>query len=238
MDVMPSYEEMINREDFLISRALKFPKHPGIIKGRLRRALRQGTYEKKEADAVLKTIKAGDRVLELGGGIGFMSTHIAKNRAIESIDVFEANPHLVPYIEDVHKANGITNARVHNAILAKRKGRAEFFVRGNILASSLDAREEAPPVSVETIEARNAGHVMAEVKPTILVCDIEGAEEYLIPLMDLSGLRAAILELHPQWIGPEGVNKVFSAFMAAGLAYHPRSSAQKVVVFRRNWPVR
>lgn len=50
-------------------------------------------------------------------------------------------------------------------------------------------------------------------------------------------LRAAILELHPQWIGPEGVNAVFRAFMEAALAYYPRFSTHKVVCFRRAWHV-
>ena len=44
-----------------------------------------------------------------------------------------------------------------------------------------------------------------------------------------------MLELHPQWIGPEGVNKVFSAFIGAGFAYYHRGSQGKVVSFRRQW---
>jgi hypothetical protein len=56
--------------------------------------------------------------------------------------------------------------------------------------------------------------------------------------MDLTGLRAAVIETHPQWIGPEGMNIVFNAFMQAGLAYYARGSSGKVVSFRRNWPLR
>ena len=53
--------------------------------------------------------------------------------------------------------------------------------------------------------------------------------------IDLSGLRAAIVETHPQWIGPEGINKVMRAFMDAGLAYYHRGSHGKVLAFRSEW---
>lgn len=223
---------------FITSRRLKFPKHPGIIKGRLRGSLRQGNYEKREADAVLRVIREGDKVIELGGGIGFMSAHIAKSRNIKEINTFEANPHLIPYIQSVHEANEIETATVHNAILGKRKGTVPFFVRQNLLASSMDDRDGTNVLSTEEIEVRSANGVMRSLKPDVLVCDIEGAEATLIPHMNLSSLRAAVIELHPQWIGPEGVNAVFSAFMNAGLAYFAKGSTNKVVSFRRAWPLR
>jgi len=66
------------------------------------------------------------------------------------------------------------------------------------------------------VEVLNAKTVFKDLQPTVLICDIEGAEADLIPQLDLSGLRAAVIETHPQWIGPEGINKVFRAFMDAG----------------------
>lgn len=69
----------------------------------------------------------------------------------------------------------------------------------------------------------------------MLICDIEGAEVDVIPEMDLSGVRAAIIELHPQWIGSKGVAAVFNAMMQAGLVYFPKWSNAKVVTFRRDW---
>lgn len=226
------------QDDFVRSRGLKFPKHPGIIKGRIRGSLRQGTYERKEADAVLRVVREGDRILELGAGIGFMSTHISKSRKIKEINTFEANPHLIPYIRSVHAANEIDNVHVHNAILGKRKTTVPFYIRGNLLASSMDEREGTNILATEEIEVRSANGVMRKLKPDVLVCDIEGAEATLIPHMNLSNLRAAVIELHPQWIGPAGVNAVFSAFIDAGLAYFAKGSTNKVVSFRRNWPLR
>lgn len=221
------------KEGFVVSRGLKFPKHTGIIKGKLRASLRAGTYEGREADAVLRAVRKGDRVLELGAGIGFMSTHIARARDVEAVHSFEANPHLIPYIQSVHAANDVSVATVHNAILGDTAGSVPFYVRKNLLASSMDRLDGANIIDEAQVEMRATQDVMRNLRPTVLVCDIEGAEADLIPSMDLSGLREAVIELHPQWIGPTGVNRIFSAFMDAGFAYFHRGSANKVVSFRR-----
>jgi FkbM family methyltransferase len=220
---------------FITSRGMKFPHHADIIKGRVRSLLRKNAYEHKESEAALRVVKEGDVVVELGAGIGYMSTLVASKRKIKSVHSFEANPHLIPYIQKVHAINGLTNAHVTNAILGPRKGTADFYVRDNLLGSSLAVLEgEVDPPSTK-VDVLNAKTVFKDIGANVLICDIEGAEVDLLPSLDLTGLRAAIIELHPQWIGPEGVNKVFRAFMDAGLAYYHRGSTNKVVCFRTDW---
>ena len=223
---------------FIQSGGMKFPKRNDVLPPRIRRALRLGAYEAKEAKAALRVVRAGDVVLELGGGIGFISTLIAKNRKVKHIHVFEANSALAGYIGETHAANGIDNATVHNAILGKRKGTTEFHVRGNLIGSSLDKKDGKGVTHSEAVDIRNVKAEMKAIKANVLICDIEGAEAELIPLMDLSRLHAAVIELHPQWIGPEGVNAVFQALIAGGLSYFPKLSNQKVVTFRRTWAVK
>ncbi len=220
---------------FVRSRGMKFPKHPEIMQGKIRRLLRSNSYEAKETEAALRVVREGDVVVELGGGIGYMSTLVATKRAIKSVHVFEANPNLIPYIRSVHVANDVTNAHVTNAILGPRKGSVDFYVREPMLGSSMQVLEgEVDPPSVK-VDVLNAKATFKEIGATVLICDIEGAEVDLIPQLDLTGLRAAIIETHPQWIGPEGINKVFRAFMDAGLAYYHRGSHGKVLAFRTDW---
>ncbi|KAJ04840.1 FkbM family methyltransferase [Sulfitobacter mediterraneus] len=220
---------------FIRSRGMKFPKHPEIMQGKIRRLLRSNSYEAKESEAALRVVREGDVVVELGGGIGYMSTLVATKRAIKSVHVFEANPNLIPYIRSVHGANDVTNAHVTNAILGPRKGSVDFYVREPMLGSSMQVLEgEVDPPSVK-VDVLNAKATFKEIGATVLICDIEGAEVDLIPQLDLTGLRAAIIETHPQWIGPEGINKVFRAFMDAGLAYYHRGSHGKVLAFRTDW---
>ncbi|KIN64749.1 Methyltransferase, FkbM family protein [Sulfitobacter noctilucicola] len=220
---------------FVRTRGMRFPRHDAIIQGKVRRLLRTNGYEAKESEAALRVVREGDVVVELGGGIGYMSTLVATKRAVKSVHVFEANPNLIPYIESVHAVNGVTNAHVTNAILGPRKGTADFYIREPMLGSSLevlDGETDPPSVKVDVLDAKST---LQDIGANILICDIEGAEVDLIPQLDLTGLRAAIIETHPQWIGPEGINKVFRAFMDAGLAYYHRGSHGKVLAFRTSW---
>ncbi len=115
-----------------------------------------------------------------------------------------------------------------------------FYVRGNFLASSMEENPrglKGQPTRVEKIEMRDIKTEFKRLKPTVLVCDIEGgAEAEILPAADLSCLRAAIVELHPQWIRQTGVQAVFDAMHKAGLTYYPpKRSDAKVVTFLKGW---
>lgn len=225
------------KSPFIRSRGLKIPKHPQITTGRIRGALREGLYERKECDAVMRVVREGDRVLELGGGIGYMSTLLSVRKKVASVVSYEANPALVPYIRSVHAANGVDNVDLRNALLSPEAGApVDFHVRRNFLGSSLD-RDSDPETIVNTVQIPRHGlrEVLAETTPDVLVCDIEGAEADLLPAADWSGLRVAVIELHPQWIGQSGVQAVFDAMQRAGLSYFPKASEAKVVTFRKGW---
>ncbi|WP_425038494.1 FkbM family methyltransferase [Primorskyibacter sp. S187A] len=231
-DVSDDLEE----RGFLKSAELKIPKHPMITTGRRRLDLRDGTYELKETRAVKRIVEAEDIVLELGGGIGYMSTVLAALCGAREVHTFEANPGLLPYMHDMHRANGVSDrVQVHHALLAAQAGPPQnFYVRNNFLASSMDpdvaAYDEVVPVEVRDLNA-----TLQTLQPSVLVCDIEGAEAHLLPAGDFSMLRAAIVELHPQWIGQAGVQAVFDTMHRAGLTYYHRGSEGKVVVFLKGF---
>lgn len=225
------------KTDYILSQGMKFPKDRQFIRGQLRGALRDDRYEAKETRCALRLVRDGDTVMELGAGIGYMSTLVATRRRVKSVHAYEANPGLIPYIRAVHAANGVQNAHVVHAILGDRAGKAPFYVRRNLLASSMAPQDGDTGAAVQnvTVAVHDAARALREIAPTILIADIEGAEATLLPQLDLSGLRGAMIELHPRMIGPRGVNAVFSAMMTAGLAYYARGSTQKVVSFRRAW---
>ena len=226
-----------SRSPFIRSRGLNIPKHPELTTGRTRGALRDGLYERKECDAVMRVAREGDRVLELGGGIGYMSTLLSVRKKVARVVSYEANPTLIPYIRSVHAANGVENVDLRNALLAPQAGGPmPFHIRKNFLGSSMDGSVD-PESIVETvaIEQHALGDVLTVETPDVLVCDIEGAEAALLPAGDWSGLRAAVIELHPQWIGQAGVQAIFDTFQRAGLTYFPKASEAKVVTFLKDW---
>jgi FkbM family methyltransferase len=214
---------------------MRFPLDRAILPPRVRTLLRQDAYEAKEATAVQKLIKAQDVVMELGAGIGFMSTLVATKTPAKSVHSFEANPQLMPYIAQVHALNKVKNAHVTNAVLDDKDGSAPFYIRKNFLASSLDPMEDSDDCTKVEVPTRDVNAVIKALQPTVLICDIEGAEVDLIPKMDLSSLRAVVIETHPQWIGKDGIQKIFRCMDAAGLVFFPRWSHGKVAVFRSDW---
>ncbi len=224
-------------ERVIRSRGLKMPKSPVLNAGRVRRLLREDRYELKESEAVLKVVKPRHKVLELGGGIGYMSTLMSVLCKARQITTFEANPDLIPYIRSVHAANGVTNVDLRHAMLsAQGGGTVPFHVRKSFLASSRDDSFR-PEAITQTVEVANhdLNGVLAELQPNVLVCDIEGAEADLLPAGDWSCLSAAVIELHPQLIGESGIRAVFEAMMRGGLTYFPRASQGKVVTFRKGF---
>ncbi len=224
-------------QGFIHSRGMKFPKNPDILRPRIRALLRKDDYERKEAEAIRRMAQDGDRVLEIGGGIGYMSTLVATKKAVQEVQTFEANPRLIDYIRQVHAANGVTNATVTNALLADGDGPpVDFHIRKNFLASSMDRDSEPETIiATEQVPQKNIHEVLGTLRPEVLICDIEGAEAHLLPACDFSGLRVAVVELHPQWIGQKGVQAVFDTFHRAGLTYYPKASEAKVVTFRKGW---
>ncbi len=220
-------------------RGLRFPDDPRFISNRTRGLLRSNKYEAREAAAVRALVGGDDVALELGAGIGFMSTLMARSCGAGTVHAFEANPTMIPYIRKVHELNDVTDkVTVTNAVLGARKGKATFFERAHFSASSLEADPpgvNSPVVAEHRVEVVNIKTTMRALKPSVVVCDIEGAEADLVPLMDLSSVRLGVIELHPQWIGKAGVQAVFDAFQAAGLTFYPKTSNKKVVTFRRDW---
>lgn len=227
--------ETADVQKMLKCRGMRFPLDRAILPPRIRTLLREGAYEAKEATAVRKLVKADDVVMELGAGIGFMSTLVATKTPAKSVHSFEANPQLMPYIAQVHAENNVTNAHVTNAVLGDQDGTAPFYIRKNFLASSLDPMEDAEDCTRVEVPTRDVNAVIKELQPSVLICDIEGAEADLLPKMDLTGLRAVVIETHPQWIGKAGMQKVFRCMDAAGLVFFPRWSHGKVAVFRSDW---
>lgn len=221
------------------SRGLVFPNDPKFLIPKTRRLLRSNSYEAREADAVRALVKEGDVALELGAGIGFMSTLMAKSCKAREVHTFEANPSFIPYIRRVHEANGVADKVVlTNALLGAAPGVATFYERADFAASSLTEDPPgvaSPVVATHAVPVLDIARVMADLCPTALVCDIEGAEAGLLPLADLSSVRVAVIELHPQWIGEVGVRAVFDALHGAGLTFYPRTSNKKVVTFLKGW---
>lgn len=194
-------------------------------------------YEEPELCALSALMRPDDRVLELGLGIGVVSGILARRYPTANFFSYEANSELMPIISHLHRLNGIKNVEVRFAVVApikngmtRRFRRHQHFTESSLVAKSADVDEVEVPV-------HDAEAVMRDICPDLLICDIEGAEGELIPLLPLSGLRAAVIELHPKLLDREAIAKVFRAFLDAGLVPVVEKSSETVVAFERVGPL-
>lgn len=201
-----------------ICKGVKVPHSPFLTETRIKR-IEEARYEGEEIDGALSVIGPEDRVLELGAGLGVVGGVVAVNARPERILSFEANPNLVPHIRDLYALNGIEDRiKVRNELLIASPDRPEtmtFHVHSSFLGSSLIDRDDrkTTPVEVPTVAFDK---IRRRFKPTVLVMDIEGGELDFLQHADLTGIRAIVIEFHPNAYGIEGVKTCKNLLRGAG----------------------
>lgn len=220
----------------IVYHGVRLPPHRQYLPERRIERIRNGRYEWQEIAGALHAIRPGDRVLELGAGIGIVGAVIAKNRAPARILSYEANPALIGYARAMHRANGLGEViELRNAVLMSdpdAPATTDFHVHASFLGSSLIApagrRSTRVAVAVERLAA-----VTADFSPEVMVIDIEGGELAFFRHADLSKLRAVIVELHPKVYGQDGLAECLALLHSAGLARIEAVSHPTVVAYAR-----
>lgn len=221
-------------EGCLEASGVVIPPDPEVITPAIRTAILEGRFETAEARQIPRIVEPGDRVLEIGAGIGFISTLLARERRVASVLAVEANPHLIDYMARLHASNRVRKVRRLNAVLTcdMGAGRATFYLRRDFWMGSLMAGPN-PYVATVEVPTRNLDAVLREEAISLIVCDVEGAEAFLFEDADLSGVDRVFVEVHDHITGLSGVGRVFETLAAKGFAYDPRHSEGSVILFRR-----
>lgn len=204
------------------------------LRGGLEQALSSGRYEGQEADAILRHLTPGDRVLDLGAGLGFLCALAARVVGEDAVTGVEAGPDTAALARANLAANGLAGVRVlHGAVTAGDAGEVEFGLRPAFWASAVKGAADWPAnADVRRVPALPIGALLAETRPSVLSCDIEGAELEVLA-RPLPGVRLIVAEIHPGLYGPAGTAQLFGALSAQGFAYLPEGSRGAVVVFGR-----
>lgn len=204
--------------DHICYAGVEIGKTPGLITPRVQRSMELGRYEMAEVKVVGHSLKPGDRVLDIGGGVGFLATRLALHDAVEEVLTVEANPSLINVIEDTFARNKVADCAscLHGAFLNGDAGSdIDFYVRRNFWASSLTGANKSY-VDVVQIPRLDLNAVLAEFRPTLIVCDIEGGEVDLVEQHDLSRVDRIVMEAHPGAYGKEGLAALFKAMGEQG----------------------
>ncbi|HEV7436852.1 MAG TPA: FkbM family methyltransferase [Pseudorhizobium sp.] len=213
-------------------RGVKFPEDERFISQRVRESITAGRYESKEATQVEKLLKEGDRVLEIGSGLGFISTIAGRDPKTEDVLCYEADPRLIPYIQSVHELNGVSKATVRNAALTSDLSQKEltFYVRKDFWGSSF-SKNAGEYQSTAIVPCQSFNEVVQSFRPTFVVCDIEGAELDLFFNASLYGVTRVLMEIHSKVLGRNGVKKLFDSMSARDFHYDEYHSHGSVVLF-------
>lgn len=209
------------------------PDDPAVITPTIRAAILAGRFEAEEASQIAAIVRPGDRVLEIGAGIGFISTLLARERRVARVIAVEANPHLLAYMARLHGVNRVRKVRRLNAVLTNAAATsATFYLRGDFWMGSLSP---APNPYLATVEVPTLSldRLLRDEAINLVVCDVEGAEDGLFDGADLSCVDRIYLETHDHVTGLSGVRRLFATMAEQGFVYDPRHSLGSVVLFQR-----
>ncbi|MEZ5716640.1 MAG: FkbM family methyltransferase [Paracoccaceae bacterium] len=160
-------------------------------------------------------------MLELGAGLGIVGAVIARHARPAAQMAFEANPGLIPHIAALYALNRLkTRITLRNQVLLSspdRPDHVDFHLRNSFLGSSLIADDRRQTRAVQ-IATAGFDALRESFAPTVLVMDIEGGELDFLEHADLSGLRAIVIEFHPDAYGMAGMRRCKQILRTAGFA--------------------
>lgn len=180
----------------------------------------KGIYEEFECCMVEKNIRQGDRVLEIGTGIGLVSLLATSKAGEGNVLSCEANPALEAVIRGNYALNNWQPNLLMKAVTADGRDLV-FHQDPNVLSSSsFDRNLNLNIITVPSVAMRE---VMALHKPNVLIVDVEGGEIEILPSVDLSDVNVIIIELHPHIVGKEKIDALLHDLDARGLEVVERS---------------
>jgi FkbM family methyltransferase len=229
-DEKTNEQSMTKTEIAVECHGVRVPASPYLTETRIDR-IAQARYEGDEIKGALLVTTEKDRVLEMGSGLGIVGAVCTLNAKPERVISFEANPDMLPHINALYEENDLTDRiEVRNQLVIANPDRPAtmtFHVQNSFLGSSLIAKANRRTREVE-IPTVSFAEVVEELKPTVLLCDIEGGELDLLEHADLSGIRAIVMEFHPEAYEVEGMRKCKRILTQAGFEKNEDVSTRKV----------
>jgi FkbM family methyltransferase len=197
-----------------------------------------GHYEVKEAKMAASIMVENEIVLELGAGVGLISTIVGKTGKAREIHCFEADQRLLPLIHETHVINQVAGVSLYNEAITSdpeslKRGYIEFHLREAFWGSSTNGAVGKEVKEAVRVKTRKFSDIVQLIRPTIIIADIEGAEMGLFANVDMSSVKTVLVEVHPHIIGPNGMRGVFDDLHRAGFYYDPKLSMGSVPGFTR-----
>jgi len=191
--------------------------------------LRSGHHSMPEIAMVLEDLEKDDVVMELGGGVGYTSTRVAKKIGSDRVYTFEANPELRSLMEENFRLNDV-RPTAETCMMGHKAGSAEFTVARHFWSSTnVPGFTAGRTIQVPVLSLNEK---IREINPTFLYMDIEGGERELFDGLDYHHITKIMLETHPHIIGDEETNRVLTQIQKAG--FEINRTIENCYLFKRN----
>lgn len=186
-------------------------------------------YEINEISIIENTIESEDIVLEVGTGLGFISSFCCQKNN-NKVYTFEANPNNYKICKNVFKKNEVSPNH-ENIILGEQDATINFTSDNNrILASSLLIKSD----SFTTIQTLDLNKKISRINPTYLIMDIEGGEYDILKIIDFQSIYKIQFELHPKLLDEVKCNEIFELLKANHFIKNETLSKNNNYYFNRN----
>jgi FkbM family methyltransferase len=187
-------------------------------------------YERDEYEILSATLCGQDRYLELGAGIGFLTTFACGRVGAENVTAFEANPELVSVARETASRNGFCPEIAH-AVLGPDDGEAALVLADDFWNATAHGSWSAQTLSVPM---RSFERELGRVAPSYLMVDIEGGETALFPHHPLpKSVRAICIELHPHLTGSAAIRELLIHLLSEGFVLDVSLARHSVLFFTR-----
>ncbi|MDY7020343.1 MAG: FkbM family methyltransferase [Cyanobacteriota bacterium] len=164
-----------------------------------------GRHTRHERQLVVGRLEPDDIVMELGGGIGMLSTACALKIGGDRIHSYEANPTMESLIYDNYALNGV-KPHLKMCMLDENPGSCTFYASEHFARSSAYKLNDQGETTAYEVPVESLNDEIHRIKPTVLIMDVQGSEGRLLSFADLSTVRKLLVELHPNVLGIFRVN--------------------------------
>lgn len=166
---------------FAPDRVLRHPAGPvlplaaadrGILPPEIRAAFVGGHYCRSEIAVLGAALRRGDRVLDIGAGLGLTAAVTARSGLAAQVIAVEADPRLLPLARRLLRASGAGGVELVRGVPAHgRRGEAPVFLRRDLRATSTTP-QTGPWQGVAMAPYLALDLILAETRIDLVLCDI------------------------------------------------------------------
>ncbi|UZD89608.1 FkbM family methyltransferase [Cognatishimia activa] len=201
----------------------------------IERKIASGDYEGQEAHAARMRVKPGMQVLEVGAGLGYVSSVCAKMAGPANVVSLEANPKMISAARANLMRNGCGDVLLEHGAVVGNGHHLETvnFRAGGLFwgGSTLSVGEKRQDMI--SVPAYRIRPLLMEVRPRFVMLDVEGGEADLFKKPWPSFVRFVVLELHPKKYENTTIKEIVDCMSESGLTYDPVTSRGRTLGFMR-----